>query len=828
MAVQGNVPRPGLDFNAERRAVLDNHVAGHPGRRRVGRRRHPAATRPGGLARELLRHRPAAQRRRGRRDQRPPSAPSARRSLVGAVLEGPGEHISNVEPALPARDRASPSATSSSTRCRSPSTSRSAPSSGSFSDKVDLVAPTWPPAQAGGVPGARRRRAARCGRAVICFEVAYDGLMRDTVRGRGASVLVVQTNNATFGYTDESEQQLAISRLRAVEHGRSIVHVSTVGVSALHHPRRNRRHQQTALFTAALLAGHLPLRTAATVADRARRLARVPRRGAVLAGAPRASSPGAAGRVAAATRRTRTAMTHSEQPPLTPRPPRPARPGGRAVPTYNERENLPRIVARLRAAVPQARRAGGRRRLTRRHRRGRRRARPATDPPVHVLHRREQGRGSAPPTSPASAGRWSTATTSLVEMDADGSHQPEQLPALLAALATPTWSSARAGCPAGRSSTGRCTARCSRVGGNIYTRVAARHAARATPPAASASTGAARCRTIGAATTSPRRATASRWTWPGGPSARGLRVRRGADHLRRARARRLQDEPRHRARGAGRASPAGGWPTGPAGPRAAAPGAPVAPAVGTHAGRARRRRPRPAARSGWSCVALLLVPGRRDRLLIAVGQVIGGWPTLAAGAGRVVPRRLRWSSGRVARAWSGAARRRCNTGQMPASELADAALVLVGGVLLLAARLPHRHGRAALPAAVHPPVDPTLAAGRGRAAAARRVPGYPRRGRSELTGPPPGPDARRRVRAVGRRRDGHRWQTDADPARLGGAVRRGVCGLVVEPRGLRRCACGAASRRVTRAGASGAPPGAPPARGWSDARAACPSGCGRA
>ena len=26
LGVQGNVPRPGLDFNAERRAVLDNHV----------------------------------------------------------------------------------------------------------------------------------------------------------------------------------------------------------------------------------------------------------------------------------------------------------------------------------------------------------------------------------------------------------------------------------------------------------------------------------------------------------------------------------------------------------------------------------------------------------------------------------------------------------------------------------------------------------------------------------------------------------------------------------------------------------------------------------
>ena len=52
----------------------------------------------------------------------------------------------------------------------------------------------------------------------------------DTVRG-GARLLVVQTNNATFGYTDESEQQFAISRIRAIEHGRSVVHVSTVGVS---------------------------------------------------------------------------------------------------------------------------------------------------------------------------------------------------------------------------------------------------------------------------------------------------------------------------------------------------------------------------------------------------------------------------------------------------------------------------------------------------------------------------------------------------------------------------------------------------------------------
>ena len=78
----------------------------------------------------------------------------------------------------------------------------------------------------------------------------------------------MQTNNATFGYTDESEQQLAISRVRAVEHGRSIVHVSTVGVERPDHPRRNRAPAHRVVHISAAAPGDLPLRTAATVADR--------------------------------------------------------------------------------------------------------------------------------------------------------------------------------------------------------------------------------------------------------------------------------------------------------------------------------------------------------------------------------------------------------------------------------------------------------------------------------------------------------------------------------------------------------------------------------
>src|SRR5262249_47120144 len=65
---------------------------------------------------------------------------------------------------------------------------------------------------------------------VICFEVAYDNTVRATATG-GAQLLVVQTNNATFDEA-EARQQLAMVRLRAVEHGRPAVMASTVGVSA--------------------------------------------------------------------------------------------------------------------------------------------------------------------------------------------------------------------------------------------------------------------------------------------------------------------------------------------------------------------------------------------------------------------------------------------------------------------------------------------------------------------------------------------------------------------------------------------------------------------
>ncbi len=67
---------------------------------------------------------------------------------------------------------------------------------------------------------------------VICFEVAYDALVRDAVAG-GADLLVVQTNNATYMGTGQVEQQFAISRLRAIETGRTVVVAATNGVSGI-------------------------------------------------------------------------------------------------------------------------------------------------------------------------------------------------------------------------------------------------------------------------------------------------------------------------------------------------------------------------------------------------------------------------------------------------------------------------------------------------------------------------------------------------------------------------------------------------------------------
>ena len=66
---------------------------------------------------------------------------------------------------------------------------------------------------------------------IICYELIDDSYIRRV--SRDSNLLVVQTNNATFGTSAQSSQQLSISRIRAIENHRDLVSVSTTGISAV-------------------------------------------------------------------------------------------------------------------------------------------------------------------------------------------------------------------------------------------------------------------------------------------------------------------------------------------------------------------------------------------------------------------------------------------------------------------------------------------------------------------------------------------------------------------------------------------------------------------
>ncbi|GAA3966805.1 hypothetical protein GCM10022231_29730 [Gordonia caeni] len=97
-----------------------------------------------------------------------------------------------------------------------------------------------------------------------CWEVAFDRSPRQAV-GDGAQLLFVPTNNATFGHTDMTYQQLAMSQVRAVETGRAVAVAATSGVSALIDPA-GRVLTNSEIFSPAILEAELPLRTGTTPA----------------------------------------------------------------------------------------------------------------------------------------------------------------------------------------------------------------------------------------------------------------------------------------------------------------------------------------------------------------------------------------------------------------------------------------------------------------------------------------------------------------------------------------------------------------------------------
>jgi apolipoprotein N-acyltransferase len=224
--VQGNVPRMGLDFNAQRRAVLENHVTATialADRVAAGQADRPDLVVWPENASDVdpLRDEYAA--------QRIDDAATAVGVpiLVGGVLQGPGAGEIRNTGILWRPGGAGPDLDQMYVK-RHPVPFGEYMPLRSIARKISKEVDRVQDMVAGTEPGVVRTGPVVIGD-VICFEVAYDEVVRDTVTG-GAGLLVVQTNNATFDEA-EARQQLAMVKLRAVEHGREALMASTVGVS---------------------------------------------------------------------------------------------------------------------------------------------------------------------------------------------------------------------------------------------------------------------------------------------------------------------------------------------------------------------------------------------------------------------------------------------------------------------------------------------------------------------------------------------------------------------------------------------------------------------
>lgn len=252
-AVQGNVPRLGLDFNEQRRAVLDNHArrteefAAQVAR---GEAERPQVVIWPENASDINPFTNADARRIIEDASRAVGAPI----LVGTVTpehnamvvwtpEGPQEqHVKRfLQPFgeyMPLRDLL---------RHVSPYVDRAGNFQPGHGNGV---------VQAAGIPLG----------VATCYEVSFDGAFRSSVR-HGAQLLTSPTNNATFGFTDMTYQQLAMSRMRAMEYDRALVVAATSGVSAIVLPD-GQVEAQSVIFRPALLQARLPLRDTLTLSAR--------------------------------------------------------------------------------------------------------------------------------------------------------------------------------------------------------------------------------------------------------------------------------------------------------------------------------------------------------------------------------------------------------------------------------------------------------------------------------------------------------------------------------------------------------------------------------
>jgi apolipoprotein N-acyltransferase len=100
-------------------------------------------------------------------------------------------------------------------------------------DLIDMIGRDYQPGTTNAVMDIPLRSGGHVRAAVnICYDIVDDGLLRESIVD-GGQVILASSNNADFGFTDESRQQLAFARIRAMELGRSVVNASTVGITAV-------------------------------------------------------------------------------------------------------------------------------------------------------------------------------------------------------------------------------------------------------------------------------------------------------------------------------------------------------------------------------------------------------------------------------------------------------------------------------------------------------------------------------------------------------------------------------------------------------------------
>lgn len=258
-AIQGGVPRLGLDFNSQRRAVLDNHV------RRTLELADDVATGRAPRPDLVIWPENASDIDPYRNPDAATEITAAAQAiaapiLVGAVLTRPDGSVTNT---VIVWDPVSGPGDEHDKKIIQPF-GEYLPYRGffrHFSDYADRAGNFVPGTgdgvvHAAGVPVG----------VATCYEVAFDRALTQAVRA-GAQLIAVPTNNATFGDTEMTYQQLAMSRVRAVEHGRAVVVAATSGVSAIVGPDGSVT-ESAPLFTPTTLLTHVPLRDSTTLATR--------------------------------------------------------------------------------------------------------------------------------------------------------------------------------------------------------------------------------------------------------------------------------------------------------------------------------------------------------------------------------------------------------------------------------------------------------------------------------------------------------------------------------------------------------------------------------